>query len=373
MQNTTIQQTKPKREMLNYINVFRGLAILLIVVGHTMQFGNPGTWPNNIAFEIFTGGTALFVFISGFLFQHLSDKYEYKTYLKKKWTNVILPYIITAIPGIILCFSMPIAYGNPFDGMNPFAQIGIFLTTGRVQNIPTWYIPMICIFFLLADVFLILERKKILYKFIPLLLLVTFLVPRMALEPENLVGLSYFDKYLEYIKYVINGFVHFASMYILGMYFSANKDKISLCYKYRWAAIFLMLFTAVLDVYLLHNFNIMNNTVSKIFLNFVVLGYLMHYDEKIKQCTWFNNGADIVAKYSFAIFFVHWYVFFGFNELFKTAKVLPVNSAADLIPTIFVAVLRFITVTGISMLILVVMKQGLTKLNVKNTRSIIGV
>ena len=62
MQNTTIQQTKPKREMLNYINVFIVLAILLIVVGHTMQFGNPGTWPNNIAFEIFTGGTALFVF-----------------------------------------------------------------------------------------------------------------------------------------------------------------------------------------------------------------------------------------------------------------------------------------------------------------------
>ena len=54
--------------MLNYINVFRGLAILLIVVGHTMQMGNSGTWLNNIAFEIFTGGTALFIFISGFCF-----------------------------------------------------------------------------------------------------------------------------------------------------------------------------------------------------------------------------------------------------------------------------------------------------------------
>ena len=73
---------KPKREMLNYINVFRGLAILLIVAGHTMQFGTKGTWINDTAFEILTGGTALFIFISGFLFQHLSDKFEYKTYLK---------------------------------------------------------------------------------------------------------------------------------------------------------------------------------------------------------------------------------------------------------------------------------------------------
>ncbi len=372
MQQITTQP-KPKREMLNYINVFRGLAILLIVVGHTMQFGNPGTWINNIAFEIFTGGTALFVFISGFLFQHLSDKYEYKTYLKKKWTNVIMPYLITAIPGIILCFTMPAVYGNPFDGLNPFAQIGIFLTTGRVQNVPTWYIPMICIFFLLADVFLILEKKKILYRFIPLLLLITLLVPRMALEPENLAGLSYFDKYLEYIKYVLNGFVHFASMYILGMYFSANKDKINLCYKYRWTTILMMLFAAALDVYLLHNFNIMNNSVSKIFLNFVVLGYLMHYDEKIKQCAWFNNSMDLIAKYSFSIFFVHWYIFFAFNQFFNTAKVLPVNSTKDIFFAILIAIVRFCTVTAISLGILVILKKLLVKLQVQNTRKIIGV
>ena len=30
---------KQKKEMLNYINVFRGLAILLIIAGHTMQMG----------------------------------------------------------------------------------------------------------------------------------------------------------------------------------------------------------------------------------------------------------------------------------------------------------------------------------------------
>ena len=34
---------KPKREMLNYINVFRGLAILLILAGHTMQIGEKGS------------------------------------------------------------------------------------------------------------------------------------------------------------------------------------------------------------------------------------------------------------------------------------------------------------------------------------------
>ena len=74
---------------MNYINVFRGLAILLIVAGHTMQFGEAGSLTERLSFEVFCGGTALFIFISGFLFQHLSAKYEFKNYMSKKWTNVI--------------------------------------------------------------------------------------------------------------------------------------------------------------------------------------------------------------------------------------------------------------------------------------------
>ena len=68
-------------KILNYINVFRGLAILLIVAGHTMQFGEIGSLTQKLSVEIFAGGTALFIFISGFLFQHLSGKYEFKNYL----------------------------------------------------------------------------------------------------------------------------------------------------------------------------------------------------------------------------------------------------------------------------------------------------
>lgn len=371
MENTAA--IKPKREMLNYINVFRGLAILLIVAGHTMQFGNSGTVLNYTAYEVLTGGTALFIFISGFLFQHLSDKYEYKTYLKKKWTNVILPYIITAVPGIILCFTMPLAYGNPFDGLNPLAQIGVFLSTGRVHNIPTWYIPMICIYFILADVFIILDRKKILYKIMPFLFLVTLFLPRMVIEPEYLTGMTYFEKYVEYLKYILNGFIHFASMYVLGMWFSRYKDKIADCYRYRWLFITAMLVTTAADIYLNYKMHISNNTVSKIFLTLIVLGYLQHYDTKIKENVRLNSTLDFIAKYSFSLFFVHWYIFFAFNEIFKTAKVLPVNSTTELFVVIGLSVVRFLAVTGVSLSILYVLKKILEKLNVKNTRSIIGV
>lgn len=360
---------KPKREMLNYINVFRGLAILLILAGHTMQIGEKGSLLNNIFFEVFAGGTALFIFISGFLFQHLSANFEYKKYLSKKWTNVILPYIFTAIPGIILCFTLPQLYGNPFDGLNPLAQIGIFLTTGRVHNVPTWFIPMIVIFFLFSWLFLYLEKKNILYKILPFLFLITIFIPRMDIEPEWVANLDYLHKYFEYLKYVGCGFVHFSSMYIYGMYLSKYKDRIDIFYENRKFFITLMLVTSAFDVYFMHNGMFFNGTVSKIFLTVLVLGYLKHYDEQIKAKEKLNHLLDITAKYSFGLFFVHWYFVFAFNRLFDVPKVVPVSDLTSLCVAVLIAVSRYLFVLAFSFLVLYLGK----KLIKENTRRFIGV
>lgn len=364
---------KPKREMLNYINVFRGLAILLILAGHTMQIGEKGSWINNISFEVFAGGTALFIFISGFLFQHLSAKFEYKNYLSKKWTNVILPYMFTAIPGIILCFTLPTVYGNPFDGLNPLAQIGIFLTTGRVHNVPAWFIPMIIIFFFLSHFLLKLERSGKLYKLLPILFLITIYCPRMDIEPEWVANLDYLHKYLEYLRFIGISFVHFASMYVFGMYLSANKDKIDIFWQKRGMIWFFMLATTIADIYFMHNGMFYNATLSKIFLTILVLGYLKHYDEKIKSHEKLNHILDVTAKYSFGLFFVHWYFVFAFNQLFDVPKVVPVTDLNSLLLAIGIAIARYTFVLGMSFLSLYLVKTIIKKLKIDNTRQFIGV
>lgn len=364
---------KPKREMLNYINVFRGLAILLILAGHTMQIGAKGSLINNISFEVWAGGTALFIFISGFLFQHLSSKFEYKNYLKKKWTNVIIPYILTAIPGMILCFCMPLAYGNPFDGLNPLAQIGVFLTTGRVHNVPAWFIPMIVIFFLLSYILLYLEKKNLLYKFLPFLFIITIFLPRMDIEPEYVVNMDYFHKYLEYLKYVGSGFIHFISMYVFGMYLSKYKDKIDIFYAKRYSFIVLMLITTIADIYFNHNGMFFNGTVSKIFLTVLVLSYLKHYDEKIKSHEKLNQFLDVTAKYSFGLFFIHWYFVFAFNRLFSMPKVIPVNNFVEFFTAMGIASLRYLFVLFASFITLFLIKTILKKMKIENTRTFIGV
>lgn len=369
-----MEEQRPKKtKILNYINVFRGLAILLIIMGHTMQFGDPSTLSNIINCEMICGGTALFIFISGFLFQHLAYKFEYKNYLSKKWTNVVMPYLITAIPGILFCIFCPIAYKNAFYGLSLYIQIPALLTIGRVHNIPTWFIPMIIIFFIFSALFLFLEKKNILYKLLPLLLLLTLFLPRGVAEYESTLGLSYAAKYIVYVKYILCNFVHFLSLYVFGMYCSANKPIMDKFYDKRfwiWAA---MLITAGLDIWAMYKFQYSNYTVSKIFLTMLVLAYLKHYDEFILSHKKTNKTLDFIAKYSFGLFFVHWYWFFIYNQIFHLPTVMPMFNGSYL-QTFGAILLRFAFVTITSLGSLFIGKFILQKINPEiNTRKYLGI
>lgn len=366
--STEVKKTK----ILNYINVFRGLAILLIVAGHSMQFGEVGSLTQRVAVEVFAGGTALFIFISGFLFQHLSGKYEFKNYLSKKWTNVILPYLWTAIPGILFCFFLPNTYGNAFDGMNPILQIPMMLSVGRVHNTPAWFIPMIVLFFLSSWCLLKLEKKGWLYKFMPLMFLVTIFFPRVDVDYNSTLGLAYSAKYFAYLKYVFMGYIHFFSMYVFGMYCSAHKEVIDKFWNFRWLFIFLMMFSAIFNVYSGLFGGFMNGTISKIFLTIIVLAYLKHYDEWLISSGKINNTLDIIARYSFGVFFIHWYIFFIFNLIFNLPNVMPL--AYGYLGTLGLVFIRFLVVSLGSLFVLWLIKRVIIKINPNaNTRSFIGV
>ncbi len=366
-----MEQTIKKKSFLNYINVFRGLAILLIIMGHTMQFGDSNSLLHFINCETVCGGTALFIFISGFLFQHLSYKFEYKSYLGKKWTNVIMPYLITSIPGLFFCLYCPFAYKNSFVGLNPYIQIPLHLTIGRVHNIPTWFIPMIVIFFIFSWALLKLEKKGILYKLLPLLFLITIFIPRGVAEYESTIGLDYLTKYFIYVKYILMNFVHFMSLYVFGMYCSKNKNIIKKFYNKRFLLWFLMIVTSILDVYIQYRYNYSNYTISKIFLTMLLLSYLEHYDEFILNHKKTNKTLDFIAKYSFGLFFVHWYWFFIYDQIFEIKEV-PIYDS--LFITFGVVLIRFIAVTALSLISLFVFKRLILFFNKDtNTRMFLGI
>jgi peptidoglycan/LPS O-acetylase OafA/YrhL len=59
---------------LNYFDYFRAIAIIIIVAGHSFSLWVIDTLPEKVLANIITGGTSLFVFISGFFFITYSIK-----------------------------------------------------------------------------------------------------------------------------------------------------------------------------------------------------------------------------------------------------------------------------------------------------------
>ena len=165
------------------------------------------------------------------------------------------------------------------------------------------------------------------------------------------------------------GFVHFFSCYIGGMYFSCNQNAVDKIWKIRHFLIVGMLLVSILDIYLTINYQITNGSASKLIFTCLLLAYLKQYDEKIKANLKLNKFLDTTAKYSFGLFFIHWYYVFLFNYLTKPFAFLKENI---LIESLY-AFGRFIFVFILSFLTLYLIKKGLEKLGIKNTRTFIGV
>src|SRR5690606_16340567 len=92
------------RERVAYIEYFRAVAIVLIVCGHTYALSwthfadeDPQTrvtWLNLIP-AVITGGTAYFVFISGFLYRQVFyGRATFGEFMRKKALYVGLPYLV---------------------------------------------------------------------------------------------------------------------------------------------------------------------------------------------------------------------------------------------------------------------------------------
>jgi surface polysaccharide O-acyltransferase-like enzyme len=158
--------TRP-REHIAYIEYFRAVAILLIVSGHTYAVSwshfvdedpqNSVTWLNVIP-ALITGGTAYFVFISGFLYRQVFyGRTPYGEFMRKKALYVGLPYLILATPlALAEIWLGPFSVTAVKDGVayphSYFVDFIVLFSTGRMVT-AYWYIPFIFLVFLASPLF----------------------------------------------------------------------------------------------------------------------------------------------------------------------------------------------------------------------------
>jgi surface polysaccharide O-acyltransferase-like enzyme len=206
-------------KFLQYIHNLRGLAILFVVAVHARAmspewFSHPAV---NEFFDLFLdpsegNGTVLFLFIGGFLFQHIASRnFSYKKFIEQKFKVIILPYILISIPLIIIRVNTnfdSLSLPEGFHERSLPAQFFHYMLTGAHMP-PFWFISTIVLFYLTAPLLHVCDNKwfyKWIFPFVILVCLFTY-------RPEHNANplLSY---------------VHYLPIYFLGMFASYYKDKI---------------------------------------------------------------------------------------------------------------------------------------------------
>jgi len=249
----------------------------------------------------------MFVFIAGYLFHHLSEKYEYKRYLKKKFLNVLLPYLFLSTPAVyhaIWVGGLEERFLELQDTGVLYKVAWLYLKGGAHLNHPLWFIPMIMLFYLAAPFFIYISKNQKWY-----LLLLILLVHRP--EYPNLD--------------VVHSFLSFLPVYILGMFFSQFRVELDAYVKdnFIWLVlIFLMiLFYQIffMEYHGVHTSVSMFSTergvidillLQKLILSILLLHLLKIFDRIVE------NRLDYIAQISFGIFFVHGYFLFILSYFF---------------------------------------------------------
>lgn len=333
---------------LQYIHNLRGLAILFVVGVHAGGYdydwvSHPGT---RHALQAFFdpsegNGTILFLFIGGFLFQHLThNQFEYKKFLEQKFLNIILPYIIISIPIIILRLNTnfeSLSLPEGFEDRPVVYQFFHHLITGTHLP-PFWFISTIILFYLVAPVLHKIDNRTFYQYGFPFVLLVTL----FTFRPEHNAN-------------TFLSFIHFIPVYITGMWASYNKERIlALGWKLTGPLLLLYFFLTVMDV--TNNLHLSREitfeqviaTQSFVFNIYMLKALILCFSLLMIFYMLRDRRMpllEVLGHYSFGVFFTHYLLFSVSRKVIeKMGFVIDFNLITYLSFFVFILMLSIVTV-----------------------------
>lgn len=294
---------------LNSFNHFRAVAILFIVAGHCyavagLQFD---TFAEQVVKNIINGGTALFVFISGFLFYHIFyKKFNYKKFITSKSKSVLSPYILLGLLPIGMFVVIQSQMANGFylpQGSGVINEyivptIKYYWTGGFLDAY--WYIPFVMMTFVLSPLHVYFIKMKLPAQLVIIALLcsVSMLMHRPVLN-----------------LYVTQSVLYFTPVYLIGIVCAMHQQTLyqKLANK-DWLLLFVALGLAVLQAFIgdVGNYHkapfesggIDILFVQKVFLCLFFMIWLNRFE------SFESPVIKTVAATSFTTFFIHPYILF---------------------------------------------------------------
>ncbi len=310
-------------KFLSYVHNLRGVAILFVVGVHAR--GSGFDWSShpvshNLIATFFDAqegnGTVMFLFIAGFLFQHLQQhSFQFGRYLQQKFKVIILPYILISIPIIILRIAQQFQPWSASDDFTsqPWAYQFFYHLAAGTHMSPFWFISTIILFYFTTPIFHWLDKPWF-YKYVfPVLLLAGCFTFRS--EHNGNPILSYF---------------HYLPVYVTGMWASRYKKEIfSMDLRYFWALT--VIYVAITVVELRGGFGTLGETDFETVLNEGILVFNWYIVRALILCFMFAMlfyrlqfakmpALELLAEYSFGIFFIYFILIIAGRRLIETVS-----------------------------------------------------
>lgn len=360
---------------LKSIGNFRGLAIIIIVAGHLFDFGLLGEDAiSSVVRNIITGGTALFVFISGFMFHYVFYKrYEYKKFMINKVRNVGVPYFLLSSLIIGMLFVKSVWYFEPAELLSSaqYASLypdGVIFSPGD-SNILTilkfyisgrfltayWYIPFVLLLFATAPMHFKFVNFKLSNQvlIISLLSVIAIFIHRPIANTNPLHSL-----------------VYYTPMYLIGILVSIHADSVKKFLNNKIPVLLcFVLVMSFIEYSLGHDGN-----YHKPFFEYA--GVDLQYLQKIgliflfyilfERYTFESKLLDTISNTSFAIFFIHPWILMIIYKINDKYNLVPIEKTDN----VALYLVSLVCVVTLSVSIALLTKKVFS--DSKNTRYLIG-
>lgn len=300
--------------LVNSFNHFRAIAILFILAGHSFEVNGMiiNSVFNTTIKNLIAGGTALFVFISGFLFHHIFYKrYDYKKFMFNKGKNVFVPYLVL---GLLPVLMHVMKKTDSFDGYFLPNGVGLineylipafkYYASGRFLT-AYWYIPFVMVTFALSPLHVKYIKLKFKYQF--LITVIFSIVATLIHRPIYNIN-------------VIQSVIYFTPIYLIGITASIHKELI---YKYlKGKELYIILAVILLATY--QSTLGIGGSYHKD--AFIYGGVDLMFFQKLLLCFFFmiwlnrfesynNRVVNAVASTSFTAFFIHPFILWFIQKL----------------------------------------------------------
>ena len=295
---------------LGYVHSFRATATIMIVGGHVIASlswaANPLT--ASVLRDVLDNGTVLFVFLAGFLFEYRMVDRSYFAYLRGRFTRLLLPYLVLAVPLVVWDVARGDAvekFPQDLDGTSALYQALWFLAKGSIViNYALWFVPMMTLFYLAMPLFSFMARH-----------------PRLYLVLVALIPLSLF---LHRVTELDTAWMalYFLSAYITGMWASHARERLEPVLLRGWPVLLLLVvgITVGLALFADHHGNYFGNApfsqehgpvdwlfAQKLLLCFGLLGLMLRLQPQV------GPFLRYLADISLSIVLLHVYLLYAIN------------------------------------------------------------